>query len=56
MRDFINDKTAELKAALTTGNSDRAAKVLIETILESGDTFEATVTQMTETDRRQNDA
>jgi hypothetical protein len=48
---FIADKTAELRAAMESGNGTRAAEVITETVLESGDSFENTVAAMTEIDR-----
>ncbi|MEU5097619.1 hypothetical protein [Streptomyces sp. NPDC020996] len=50
---FIADKTAELRAAVQAGDSTRAAQVITETVLESGQSFEATVAEMTDTDRQQ---
>ncbi|WP_413754758.1 hypothetical protein [Streptomyces sp. MMBL 11-3] len=50
---FIADKTAELRAAVQSGDSDRAAQVLTETILENDQPFETTAADMTATDCRQ---
>ncbi|MCX4231188.1 hypothetical protein [Streptomyces ortus] len=50
---FIADKTVELRAAVQSGDSDRAAQVLTETVLENDQPFETTLADMTATDRRQ---
>ncbi|MFK0154639.1 hypothetical protein ACIQVK_21510 [Streptomyces sp. NPDC090493] len=50
---FIADKTAELRAAVRANDPKRVAQVLSETTAESGLSWEDTVTEMTETDRRQ---
>jgi hypothetical protein len=48
MSDFIADKTAEARDALHDGDGQRAAQIITETVLESGTTFEQTISQMTE--------
>lgn len=50
---FIADKTAELRTAVQAGDNTRIAQVITETVLESGQSFEDTVREMTDTDRRQ---
>lgn len=50
---FIDDKTAELRAAVRANDPKRVAQILTEATAESDLTWEGTVTAMTETDRRQ---
>ncbi|MBQ0855731.1 hypothetical protein J8N05_47105 (plasmid) [Streptomyces sp. BH-SS-21] len=50
---FIDDKTAELRTAVRAGDTDRAAQVITETVLENDQSFEATIADMTATDLRQ---
>lgn len=51
---FITDKTTEFRTAVDAGDPDRAAQVLVETLLESGQSLEGTLQDMTDTARRQN--
>ncbi|MGP3737934.1 hypothetical protein ACTWJ9_33665 (plasmid) [Streptomyces sp. GDS52] len=50
---FIADKTTELRTAVQNGDSTRSAQIITETVLESGRSFEDTIREMTDTDRRQ---
>ncbi len=45
---FIPDKTAELQAAVQAGDPDRAAQVIVETVLESGQSIGDTLKDMTD--------
>lgn len=51
---FIADKTAEARAAVEAGDPDRAAQVVVETLLESGQSLGDTLRDMTDTANRHN--
>jgi hypothetical protein len=51
---FITDKTAELRAAVETGDPDRAAQIVVEAVLESGQSLGGTLKDMTDIARSHN--
>ncbi|MEH0417844.1 hypothetical protein [Streptomyces sp. B21-083] len=50
---YINDKTVEVQAAVNAGNPERAAEVLVETLLENDATLGQTIAAMTNAAQQQ---